>query len=69
MARKNGPWGPIFFLLLEVVPLSLKMSFHVNLVETCSKLDEKLTFDLILALLEAILAPKFGPRGPFFTHT
>ena len=59
---------PKFYTLLKVVPLSLKYKFHVNLVEAFCKIDEKLAFGLILALLGAKKGPKICTQGPFFTH-
>ena len=42
--------GSIFYTLLKLVPVSLRSKFLVNPVETFSKIDVKLTFDIILAL-------------------
>ena len=35
----------MFYILLKVIPVSLKNKFHVNPVETFCKIDEKLNFE------------------------
>ena len=80
--KTMAPGGPYSTHFLKVVPVSLK-KFHMNAVkppnmshanpeETCCEIDEKLTFDLLLALFGFKKAPKIWPRGAIlylYTHT
>ena len=69
MARKKWPLGAIFFTFVKVVAVSLKNKFHMNPVKTFSKLVEKFSFDIILAIFKAKNGPKKWPLGTHILHT
>ena len=53
--------GLIFYTILQVVSVSLKDMFCMNLLETLCKIDGKLTLDLILVLYGVQKDPKIWP--------
>ena len=56
--KKIWPPGNHILFIHKSSSSELKTNFHVNPAETFSKIDEKLTFDLILALFGVEKGPK-----------
>ena len=64
----NTKMSPVFMNIYRIAE-KIWAPWHMNPVEIFCKIDEKVTFELILALCRVKRARKYGPQGLYFTHT